>query len=171
MIETTNFNETDVLGQKLPPVYIRTEDIHESNSTIDYSKTYVLPSIKTRYFSMLIDIIVIILLSLAISTVLEKISQVPDYIRGFLFLFVIILYEPILVTIGTTIGQYFLDIKVRNFNNPELKLSFPKVLLRFVIKVFLGWLSFLTVTFNVNRRAIHDFASGSIMIANKIEVK
>jgi uncharacterized RDD family membrane protein YckC len=120
---------------------------------------------------MLIDGIVILLLALGISTLLEKLGQVPDYARGILFVIVVVLYEPILVTIGTTVGQFFLNIRVRDFKNPGNKLAFPLVLLRFIVKIFLGWLSFITVTFNINRRAIHDFASGSIIISNKIEEK
>ena len=159
----------DILGQELPPVFIKTEEVDEKKKTIDYSKVYVLPTIKTRYFSMLIDVVVILMLALGITSLLEEIGQVPDYVRGILFVIVVILYEPILVTFGNTIGQLLLNIRVRQFNNPGKKLAFPIVLLRFIVKLFLGWLSFITVTFNLNRRAIHDFASGSIMIANRIK--
>lgn len=169
MSEIDDLRNKDILGNEMPPVFIITEKIREKKETIDYSKVYVLPTIKTRYFSMLIDVVVVLMLTLGITFLLEKIGEVPDYVRGILFVVVVILYEPILVTFGTTIGQLFLNIRVRQFNNPEKKLAFPIVLIRFIIKIFLGWLSFITVTFNINRRAIHDFASGSIMIANKID--
>jgi uncharacterized RDD family membrane protein YckC len=167
MSEIDYFKNDDAVGQESQTVFIKTEGISENQAKIDYSKVYELPSIKTRYFSMLIDVIMILLLALGISSLFEKIGQVPDYVRGILFFVVVILYEPILVTFGTTIGQLLLNIRVRNFSNPTKKLTFPLVLLRFIIKIFLGWISFISVTFNVNRRAIHDFASGSIMIANK----
>jgi uncharacterized RDD family membrane protein YckC len=167
MSEIDYFKNDDAVGQESQTVFIKTEGISENQAKIDYSKVYELPSIKTRYFSMLIDVIMILLLALGISSLFEKIGQVPDYVRGILFVVVVILYEPILVTFGTTIGQLLLNIRVRNFSNPTKKLTFPLVLLRFIIKIFLGWISFISVTFNVNRRAIHDFASGSIMIANK----
>jgi hypothetical protein len=32
------------------------------------------------------------------------------------------------------------------------------------VKGFLGWLSFITINFNDEHRAIHDFASDSVMI-------
>jgi uncharacterized RDD family membrane protein YckC len=169
MTESVDFTkDKDVLGQETPPVFIKTEESIEKPERIDYSKVYVLPTIKTRYFSMLIDVIIIVLLSLGISSLLEIIGQVPDYIKGFLFLVVILLYEPILVAFGTTVGQFFLNIRVRNFDDPGTKLAFHLAILRSIVKIFLGWLSFITVTFNLNRRAIHDFASGSIVIANKI---
>jgi hypothetical protein len=166
-IDLTNNN--DSLEQELPSVFIKLEELNEKKERIDYSKVYILPSIKTRYFSTLIDIIVITLLSLGISALFEKMGQVPDYVRGVLFVGVFILYEPVLISVGSTIGQLLLNIRVRKFKNPEKKLAFPSVFLRFVIKVLFGWLSFITVTFNINRLAIHDYACGSIMIANKIE--
>jgi hypothetical protein len=33
-----------------------------------------------------------------------------------------------------------------------------------VLKTLLGWISFLTITRNTERRAIHDLVSGSVMV-------
>lgn len=161
-------SNSDNTGKEMPQVFISTDDIDESQEKLDYSEVYILPTIKTRYFSMLIDLIVILLSGFGISVLIEEIGQVPDRIRGIIFISLMFLYEPVLVTIGSTIGQLILNIRVRKFNNPEKRLAFPFAFLRFGIKMFLGWLSFITVTFNVNKRAIHDFAGGSIMIENKI---
>jgi uncharacterized RDD family membrane protein YckC len=170
MTESVDFTrDKDVPGQETPLVFIKTEESIEKPEEIDYSKVYVLPTIKTRYFSTLIDVLIIVLLSLGISSLLETIGQVPDYIKGILFLVVILLYEPILVAFGTTVGQFFLNIRVRNFEDPRIKLAFHLAIFRSFVKIILGWLSFITVTFNLNRRAIHDLASGSIVIANKIK--
>jgi len=172
MIEKNDSNVNDnILDQNLIPEYIKAEEIAEKKEKIDYSKVYELPTIKTRYISILIDGICLLLFALGISALFEKIGDVSGFVRGITFVIVIILYEPILVTLGCTIGQFFMNIRVRDFRNPEKKLSFYLVIFRFIIKIILGWLSFLTVTFNINRRAIHDLASGSIMIANKLEVK
>lgn len=170
MTDKNDSNVTDsILDQNLAPEYIKNEDLIAQKKKIDYSNVYELPSIKTRYISMLIDAICLVLLALGISTLFEKIGEVPGFVRGITFVLVIILYEPILVTLGCTIGQFFMNIRVRDFRNPEKKLVFYLVMVRFMIKIFMGWLSFITVTFNLNRRAIHDLASGSIMIANKLE--
>ena len=170
MTESKEFTANeDTIEQEILPVYIKKESTIDNNEPIDYSKVYILPSIKTRYFSMLIDICIIFLLTLGISSLFELIGEVPDYVRGILFVIVFILYEPILITIGSTVGQYLLKIRVRRFNNPEKKVLFPLLLLRLIVKGTLGWLSFITVTFNLNRRAIHDFVCGSIMVAEKIK--
>ena len=172
MIEKNDSKVKDnILDQNLMPEYIKAEEIAEKEEKPDYSKVYVLPTIKTRYISILIDGICLLLIAFGISALFEKNAAVSGLVRGITIVIVIIFYEPILVTLGCTIGQFFMNIRVRDFRNPEKKLSFYLVIVRFIIKIILGWLSFLTVTFNINRRAIHDLASGSIMIANKLEVK
>ena len=172
MIEKNDSKVKDnILDQNLMPEYIKAEEIAEKEEKPDYSKVYVLPTIKTRYISILIDGICLLLIAFGISALFEKNADVSGLVRGITIVIVIIFYEPILVTLGCTIGQLFMNIRVRDFRNPEKKLSFYLVIVRFIIKIILGWLSFLTVTFNINRRVIHDLASGSIMIANKLEVK
>jgi len=167
---TENFDTTsnkDILGQDIPPVFIKSEELTEEKMKIDYSKTYVLPSIKIRYFSTLIDFLVILGLSLGLSSLFEKIGEVPNYVRAIAFVVVFILYEPILISLGATIGQLILNIRVKSFKNPQKKLSILLAVLRTMCKIFLSWISFLTVTFNLNRRAIHDFVSNSIVIETK----
>lgn len=166
----SNVNE-NIFDQNLVPEYIKAEEIAEKKDKVDYSKIYELPTIKTRYISILIDGICLLLMAFGIAALFEKIGDCSGSVRGITLMIVIILYEPILVTVGCTIGQLFMNIRVRDFRNPEKKLPFHLVIFRFIIKIILGWLSFLTVTFNNNRRAIHDLVSGSIMIANKLEVK
>jgi uncharacterized RDD family membrane protein YckC len=160
--------EKDVIGQEIPLVFIKAEEATEKTGKIDYSKVYILPTIKARYISMLIDVLIIILISLAISSVFEIIGRVPGFVKGILFVVVVLFYEPILVASGNTIGQLIMHLRVRDFKNPDKKLTFHLAVLRTIVKILLGWLSFVTVTFNINRRAIHDFASGSIIISKKI---
>ena len=117
---------------------------------------------------MLIDVFVLVLIYIGITSLLERIGEVPGFVKGILFVVVVLLYEPILITTCSTFGQLFMNLRVRNFKHPEKKLTFHMAILRTFVKILLGWLSFVTVTFNVNRRAIHDFASDSVMISNKI---
>ncbi|MBN2350007.1 MAG: RDD family protein [Bacteroidales bacterium] len=165
------YKEKDVLGQEKPIVFgksdVNTHEEKQIRSKIDHSAKFELPSIKTRYFSMLIDVIVILVVSLGISTLFEKIGTVPDYIRGLTFLIVVILYEPILVSTWCTIGQLVTNIRVRKFQSPDHRIWFFSAIMRLFIKILLGWISFITITFNDNRRAIHDFVAGSIVIVPK----
>jgi len=134
------------------------------NPKVSKNNNAELPSIKTRYFSMLIDMLMIVLLALGFSSLFEMMGQVPDYIRGLIFFIVVILYEPILISFGCTIGQLLMSIRVRNHRKPSRKIWIGNAIIRLFAKVFLGWLSFITISFNAQRRAIHDMVSGSVVI-------
>lgn len=119
----------------------------------------------SRVKAATIDSIIIVGFMFLISEILSAIETVPNYVRITLFVFIFILYDPIFTSIyGGTIGHSKAGITVRNENNPEKKISFPYALLRFLLKVTLGWISLLTVTGNEKRKAIHDFAANSIVI-------
>jgi len=119
----------------------------------------------SRIKAAFIDSIIIIGFMFLISEILSLIEAVPNFERIFLFVFIFLLYDPIFTSIyGGTIGHSKAGITVRNENNPEKNISFPYALLRFLLKVALGWISLLTVTGNVKRKAIHDFAANSIVI-------
>jgi uncharacterized RDD family membrane protein YckC len=142
---------------------------NDLESVVDYSTEYKLPMLVTRYISMLIDVMTIILLAFGFSRIFEMFENTPDAVRGITFVFVVILYEPILVSTGATLGQLLMNIRVRNIKNPENKISLPAAFLRTIVKWLLGWISFITISFNQNKRALHDMAGGSIMIAGKIQ--
>lgn len=156
------FEERDVLGHVKDDSVNNAKNAQKDN--IDYSEIFEFPTIKTRYFTLLIDLIFIILISLGISYFFEQVGNVHDYFRGISFIMVLVLYEPILISLACTPGQLWNGIRVRQFKHPEKRISFFNAVFRIVCKSLLGWLSFITITLNKNRRAIHDFASGSIVL-------
>ncbi len=110
--------------------------------------------------------LLLILITFSITSFLfDKIGDVPNWIRGMVLIFSIYLYEPFFITVfGGTIGHNFLKVNVKRIINPHLKINFFQATLRFFTKFLLGWISFLTITGNKRKRAIHDMISGSIMI-------
>ena len=81
------------------------------------------------------------------------------------FVLCIVLYEPLLVALnGGTLGHQFMNIAVRRYSDPTRNISIFAALFRIIIKGALGWISFLTVSFNDEKRAIHDIASGAIVV-------
>lgn len=112
-----------------------------------------------------IDTILIIILMYFISEVTASFTEVPNYVRVILFAFLFVLYDPLFVSIsGGTVGHTFIDISVRKEEHPSKKINFLSALIRFLIKITLGWLSFLTVTNNPKKKAIHDTIAGSMVI-------
>jgi uncharacterized RDD family membrane protein YckC len=92
-------------------------------------------------------------------------DSVPDPARILVFITIFLIYDPLLTTaFGGTIGHMLIGIRVKRESNNLKNISFPFAVLRYVIKAILGIISFLTVAGNEKRKAIHDYAAGSIVI-------
>ena len=122
------------------------------------------PTLSDRVQSTFIDSIFIIVAMFAFASILEKFGTAPDWIRIALFFGIWGVYEPLCTSLGFTIGNYAKGIRVKQVHNPSKRLNIGQALIRYILKVALGWISFLTMHFNPERRAIHDYAAGSIMI-------
>jgi uncharacterized RDD family membrane protein YckC len=122
------------------------------------------PTLSDRVQSTFIDGILIILLMFAFASILNRYENAPDWIRTALFFGIWGIYEPVCTTLGFTVGNYMKGIRVRRHSNTDKRINFFQALLRYILKFSLGWISFLTIHFNPQRRAIHDLAAGSVMI-------
>jgi uncharacterized RDD family membrane protein YckC len=80
-------------------------------------------------------------------------------------LFILGTYEPLLTSYSRTLGQRLMKIRVGRQGNPKEKINLLNAYIRWFIKGLLGWISFVTIHFNQERRAIHDLASNSVMIS------
>ena len=122
------------------------------------------PSISDRVQSTFIDSVLIIALMFAFSALLDKVANPPEYIRIVLFFSLFGIYEPVCVTLGCTLGNYMKGIRVRQVDNHKKRINFFQAFIRYLIKILLGWLSFLSVHMNRERRALHDLAAGSVVV-------
>ncbi len=122
------------------------------------------PSLSDRIQSTIIDSVLILVLFLITSGILDLVSNPPDFIRIILFFGILLGYEPVCMTTGCTLGNYIKGLRVRRFSNTAKRLNILQAVIRYVFKVVLGWLSFLTINANPKRRAIHDLIAGSLMI-------
>jgi len=120
--------------------------------------------LSTRVKAAFIDGIVLILLMYSATEILNLFDSVPNYVRMSIFIFVFFLYDPILISFfGATVGHFFNDIVVKSESNEKKNIIFPLALIRFILKILLGWISLLTVNGNEKGQAIHDFAAKSIV--------
>lgn len=145
--------EKDLLTEDL----LSEEDLH----TEEY------PLLVDRVQSMFIDVVFIIIMMFVITAVLDRFGDPPDWVRIVLFFGLWAIYEPLCITLGCTIGQYIKGLRVKDFERPSGRIGFPRAFVRYVIKTLLGWISFLSVHTNKERRAIHDYVSGSVMLRAK----
>jgi len=122
------------------------------------------PQLTDRIQSVFIDVLFIVVLMLIGSKIIDKYEEVPDWVRIMMFAGIWIVYEPLAVSLGCTFGQYIKGLRVRSITDTNKKINIIQSLFRYIIKTALGWISFLIISSNPQRRAIHDFAGWSVMI-------
>ena len=122
------------------------------------------PQLTDRIQSAFIDAILIVILMFVFASILDKFDNVPDWVRIVMFAGLFIAYEPLCMTLGSTLGNYLKGIRVRKNSDSTKRINIFQAIIRYPVKMFLGWVSFLTIHTNPKRRAIHDLVSGSVMI-------
>ena len=122
------------------------------------------PQLTDRIQSTFIDTFLIIILMFVFASILDKFDNVPDWVRIIMFAALFVAYEPFCMTLGSTLGNYLKGIRVRKNSDSTKRINIFQAIIRYPVKVLLGWVSFLTINSNPKRRAIHDLVSGSVMI-------
>jgi len=122
------------------------------------------PLLGDRIQSSFIDMILIVIMMFVFASILDRYENVPDWVRIVLFFGLWAAYEPVCTSLGCTVGNYIKGIRVRQHDDGTKRINIFQALLRYVVKIALGWVSFLTIHSNDERRAIHDFMAGSVMI-------
>lgn len=122
------------------------------------------PLLIDRIKSTMIDTVLLIALMFICSKALGGPPDSAGGVRAVCFVTVFVLYDPLCTAFGCTVGNYFIKIRVRRNDDHSKRINFFFALIRYIVKVLLGWISFLTIHSNRERRAIHDMAAGSVMV-------
>ena len=123
------------------------------------------PTILRRYLSKAIDSIFIISMLFLVSYIFQQENSLATQVRVAIILFMFLVYEPLCTSMFCTLGQKITGIRVRNHSSfGDEKISLLKANVRIISKVILGFISFFTIMFSKEKRAIHDFISGSIVL-------
>jgi len=125
------------------------------------------PLLIDRVQSTFIDLLVILSLTFLAGYILDKFDNVPDGVRIALFFGLWAVYEPVCTSMGSTLGNYIKGIRVRQHGHNYSKINLLQSFIRYGLKATLGWLSFITMHTNKERRAIHDLVAGSVMLKNE----
>ena len=126
---------------------------------------YTYAMLPDRVKAPVVDSVILIAGMYATSEVLALFDEVPNGVRVIAFVLLFVVYDPLFTSaFGATIGHSFSNIMVRKESNPHQNINFFSALLRFILKLLLGWLSLLTVTSHTKKRALHDFVGGSIVL-------
>lgn len=99
-----------------------------------------------------------------VAMMFDEIADVPGWIRACIFIGLFFIYEPLAHTLGCTLGNYIMDIRIRSNSDPKQKINIIQSYIRFTLKMALGFISFFTINSNPNRRTMHDMVSKSIVV-------
>lgn len=144
-------------------IYIHKIFVVAQPISLDLEQSVKYPRLVNRYKALLTDSALLLTALILIMLVTEN-SESRSTIMITSGLVLLLGYEPILTAYSQTIGQSIMKIQVRQFRQPDQKISLINAYVRWFTKGLLGWLSFITINFNSGHRAIHDLASDSIMI-------
>jgi len=122
------------------------------------------PQITDRIQSTSIDTLLIVIFMFVFASILDRYENVPDWVRIAMFAGLFVVYEPVSMAFGSTLGNYIKGIRVRKNSDSAKRINILQALVRYPVKVLLGWISFLTIGADSRRRAIHDLVSGTVMI-------
>jgi len=122
------------------------------------------PLLGDRVQSSIIDGVFMIILMFIISSILDNYENVPDWVRISLFAAVWLVYDPLCTSLGGTLGNYIKGLRVRRYSDETRRINIFQAIIRYIVKFSLGWISFLTINLNSEKRAIHDFFVGSVVI-------
>lgn len=125
------------------------------------------PTLLRRYVSSLIDGLLLIAAATVVAFTLQGDGSLVVGLRLTLIFGLILLYEPLLTSRSATVGQRLTGIRVRRADDHTKRIGIPQAYLRILVKLPLGFLSFFSMGFNKERRALHDFATGSVMVFAK----
>jgi uncharacterized RDD family membrane protein YckC len=138
--------------------------IDPQDSTPEHFLEY--PTLTRRYFATAIDVGFVLMGVILTSYFFENVGATGVKIRVGLILFLFFGYEPLCTSQICTIGQRIMGIRVRRYPSLE-RISLLMAYTRIIVKALLGTLSFFTLPFSKNRRAIHDMAARSIVVFYK----
>jgi uncharacterized RDD family membrane protein YckC len=121
------------------------------------------PTLTRRYIATVIDVAFVLAAIILISYLFENSGSTGVRIRVSLILFLFFIYEPLCTSRLCTLGQKIMGVRIRRYPSME-RISLLMAYARIIVKGLLGILSFFTLPFSQNRRAIHDMAARSIVI-------
>ena len=128
-----------------------------------FDKKFTYPNILRRYLATLIDGILIFGVMILASYIFSQDTNYITTLRVGIILSMVFIYEPFCTSKFCTLGQKIMGVRVRQTLSHE-KISLAQAYVRIVVKLVLGFVSFFSILSSGEKRAIHDFASGSIVL-------
>jgi len=122
-----------------------------------------LPTLPRRYAATAVDGVLMLVALVAPTALWGADDAGARGLRAALAVGAFLVYEPLCTGRFVTLGQWVAGVRVRSIDSGE-RIGVPRAFLRIWVKILLGLFSFLVMPFIPGRRALHDLATGSIVI-------
>lgn len=136
------------------------------NTTPTNRPTYRYPLLIRRIKAILVDSVLLMTVLIIIMITVEDSTHRTSIMVASAAI-ILLTYEPLLTYHSRTLGQRWMGIRVRRYGNPDARIGLLSAYIRWITKGLLGWVSFVTIHFNPERRAIHDLASRTVMVCDE----
>ncbi|MCP5007019.1 MAG: RDD family protein [Planctomycetes bacterium] len=128
------------------------------------SEEIAYPRLIRRVQAVLIDSLIVPIAVIISIFVSNKIGITENWVKALVIIGPVFILEPLLVSLtGGTIGHHAVKIKVRNINRDE-NINIILAVVRFIVKVILGWVSVFFILITKRHQAIHDYLVRSIVV-------
>ena len=128
---------------------------------------YQFAGVFDRIKAYAVDMGLIFISMIIFAQIFSSMGQVDSIYKIMVFVLLFFLYEPVMVgLVGSTLGHKAMGLKVVK-ENDDKPIGLFKAVIRFIVKVLLGWISLLTISGNSKKQAIHDLSVGSYVVLVK----
>ena len=105
-----------------------------------------------RVKAFVIDWALLLVTMFVLGYFLAQFNEDLTILRTFLFLLLLFFYEPLMITFsGATLGQHTIGFLMIRNNDLKGRVPFISSFVRFIVKILLGWLSFITISASEKR--------------------
>ncbi|MEJ6792607.1 MAG: RDD family protein [Lacinutrix sp.] len=127
-------------------------------------------SVFKRVKAAIIDAILIMMIIYSVTLLLDGFETISGNTRGIVYTLIFLLYEPLFVSFfGASLGHIFCNLLVQKDSEKGENISLPIAIIRFLIESFLDWISLLTISGDIKKKAIHDLIANTVVIIVEAE--
>ena len=140
----------------------------ENYSSSHKNLNLTLPGVVDRVKAAMFDMVLLVGVMFCISEVFTAFEIKSETTKMITFISIFGLYDPLFTSLfGGTVGHLINGLRVKKSNNHDKNIILPLAIIRFFIKICLGWISLLTIGGNSKSKAIHDMLVNSMVIYRK----
>ena len=122
------------------------------------------PRLIKRVRAVLIDSVLLPVSIFSVLIVGDALGVTHSFAKAMLFVVPVLVLDPVLVAFtGGTVGHHLMKIRITRLDGTG-NINILAASVRFIVKVLLGWLSFVFVLTTKKHQAVHDLVARSLVV-------